>query len=323
MRSRHVRKLVTLVTPLAVAGWMGFGVPPSLASMATDPVETSEHAAPSSEAATPGEAVAPQVASDQEGDAAPDSMVAGSSGETSQSADMAAPPAEVETEGGLLPDEVETPAPAGLDVPGDGIRRSPDVVGRVVGHPTGKILLAVHDSVTLQIEPSVDARPHDRFAIARREQHVRNPASGRNMGYVVDVVGTAELRKAFGKYWSAEIVSSTDYVTVDDWLLPFESVEKPTEGAASGVTGHIVAVQDDLTLAAVPTVVYTDLGSDQGVTSGQQFAIIRPASRGRYGEPDRTVGRLRILAVQGDSSSAYLAYTTESVLVGDRLERLP
>jgi hypothetical protein len=81
-----------------------------------------------------------------------------------------------------------------------------------------------------------------------------------------------------------------------------------------------VAVRDELVLAGAATVVYTDLGAAQGVKPGEEFAIIRPGIGGRRGAPDRSVGALRILEVQSDSSSAYLIKTTEPIMIGDRLE---
>jgi hypothetical protein len=208
-----------------------------------------------------------------------------------------------------------------LRFPIDGIRRHTEVVGEVVGHPTGKVLLSVHDSITLKLDRSLDVKPNDRYAIARREQFVEHPDSGRNMGYVVRVVATVEMKQAFGRYWSAEIISSTDYVTLDDWVIPFETGAGQAGESAADLSGHIVAVRDELVLAGEATVVYTDLGSSHGVKPGEEFAIVRPGTGGRRGAPDRPVGMLRILEVQTDSSSAYLTKTTEPILIGDRLER--
>ncbi len=224
------------------------------------------------------------------------------------------------------PDESTTSDPEasvshdGLQVPFDGIRRSTDVVGEVVGHPTGKVLMAAHDVVTLRIERSEGVAPHTLYAIARREQFVEHPDSGRNMGYVVRVVATVELEAMFGRLWSGRIVSSTDYVTLDDWVIPFEPAVPGAGVAASDLVGHVVAVRDELVLAGKANVVYTDLGAEHGVKPRDEFSIIRPGTSGRRGGPDRSVGVLRILAVQPSSSSGYLTMTSEPILVGDRLE---
>lgn len=216
--------------------------------------------------------------------------------------------------------ELAPPASVGeLQIPIEGIRRSTDVVGEVVGHPTGKVLMAVHDVVTLKLDRSEEVKPHTLYAIARREQFVEHPDTGRNMGYVVRVVATVEMEEVFGRYWSGRIISSTDYVTLDDWVIPFEAPVQETGVASPGLAGHVVAVRDDLVLAGAASVVYIDLGSDNGVKSGDEFSIIRPGAGGRRGGPDRLVGVLRILAVQPSSSSAYLTTTAEPVMIGDRL----
>lgn len=233
-----------------------------------------------------------------------------------------APPAMAETPSETEESVASSPPPPanGSRVPVEGIRRSTDVVGEVVGHPTGKVLLAVHDLVTLKFHRSEDVKPHALYAIAREEQFVEHPDTGRNMGYVVRVVATVEMEQSFGRYWSGRIVSSNDYVTLDDWIIPFESVQDTTGKAAPDLSGHIVAVRDELVLAGEANVVFTDLGSDQGVKSGDAFSIIRPGTGGRRGGPERPVGMLRILAVQPASSSAYLTKTAEPIMIGDRLE---
>jgi hypothetical protein len=229
--------------------------------------------------------------------------------------------ADQEQDGGGENALAPTPPAGDLHLPVDGIRPRTAVVGEVVGHPTGKVLLATHDVITLKFNRSQDVKPRDRYAIARREQFVEHPDSGRNMGYVIRVVATAELEQSFGRYWSARIVSSTDYVTLDDWVVPFESAAQEGGEAASDLAGSIVAVRDDLVLVGAANVVYTDLGSGKGVKPGDEFSVIRPGASGRLGGPDRLVGVLRILAVQPKSSSAYLTKTSEPVMIGDRLEQ--
>jgi hypothetical protein len=206
-------------------------------------------------------------------------------------------------------------------VPSDGIRRRVSVVGEIVGHPAGKVLLSVNDVVTLSLDRSDDLVPHQRFAIARRAQFVEHPDNGRNMGYLIRVVGTVELEEAFGRYWTGRILSSTDYMTVEDWVIPFETATESASPAAGEVTGRIVAVRDDLVLTAESQLVFTDLGAEQGVVPGDEFRIIREASRGKHGAPDRVVGSLRVVATQPTSSAGSITRSNEPIEIGDRLER--
>jgi hypothetical protein len=143
------------------------------------------------------------------------------------------------------------------------------------------------------------------------------------MGYLIRVVGTVELQQSFGRYWSGRIISASDYVTMEDWLMPFETSAESAVSTPADLTGRIVAVRDNLVLTAEAQVVFTDLGAEQGVRTGEEFRIIREESRGRRGTPDRVVGSLKVLATQAGSSSAFVTRSTEPIAIGDRLERLP
>jgi hypothetical protein len=210
----------------------------------------------------------------------------------------------------------------GLRVPTDGIRHRVRAIGEVVGQPAGRVLLSVNDAVTLKFNRAENAQPHQRYAIARRGQFVEHPESGRDMGYLVHVVGTVELEQAFGRYWSGRIVSASDYVAIDDVLLPLEPITEESSGMSPDRAGRIVAVQDNLVLTATSQVVFTDLGSDGGAKPGDEFAIIREGVKDRRGFPDRSVGVLRVVATQPMSSSASIMRSTEPIEIGDRLERV-
>ncbi len=208
-------------------------------------------------------------------------------------------------------------------VPSDGIRQRVDSVGEVVGQPAGRVLVSVNDIVTLKFDRSEDPQPRQRYAIARRAQFVEHPESGRNMGYLVHVVGTVELDQAFGRYWSGRIVSATDYVSIDDLLLPFdEPIDATSDAVSSDQAGRIVAVQDDLALTATAQLVFTDLGADRGVKPGDEYMIMRDGVSARRGSTDRFIGMLRVVATQPNSSSAYITRSSEPIEIGDRLEPL-
>ncbi|MFZ5862831.1 MAG: hypothetical protein ACOYXR_08330 [Nitrospirota bacterium] len=207
--------------------------------------------------------------------------------------------------------------------PPDGIRPRVQSIGEVVGQPAGRVLLSVNDVVTLKLDRVEQAQPHQRYALARRAQFVEHPDSGRNMGYLVHVVGTVELEQPFGRYWSARIVSSSDYVSIDDVVLPMHEANTDVSTDASGDTaGRVVAVQDDLVLTATSQVVFTDLGSNRGVKPGDEFTIVREGGKDRRGFPDRAIGVLRVMSTLPTSSSAFITRSSEPIVIGDRLDPL-
>jgi hypothetical protein len=214
-------------------------------------------------------------------------------------------------------------SPTRVRVPSDGIRPRIEAVGEVVGQPAGRVLVSVNDIVTLKFHRSEKPQPRQRYVVARRAQFVEHPESGRNMGYVVHVVGTVELVQAFGRFWSGRVVSANDYVSTDDLVLPYsEPIDETPNDESSDLGGRIVAVQDDLALTATAQLVYTDLGADRGVKSGDEFVIIREGLSARRGSSDRVIGMLRVVVTQPGSSSAYITRSSEPIEIGDRLERL-
>lgn len=308
MSTHHVKHLLAIAV---ATGWGLWAAQSVVASTMPPPDEPAEFSADSAPPAGMGDA-----------ESQPAEPAASEASESAPSASAE------DADAGMAPDtasdEVSAPveaAPGTLRVPSDGIRANVTVLGEVVGHSTGKVLFAANDEITLRLYRSADPKPHDRYAIARRAQFVEHPDSGRNMGYVIRIVGTVELEQAFGRYWSGRILSSADYVTVDDWLIPFEPAATPSgTQVAPDLTGHIVAVQDELVLNGEANVVYTDLGSEQGVRPGTEFVIIRPGTSGRRGFPDRRVGALRVLAVHPASSTAYITQSTEPIEIGYRLQ---
>lgn len=204
----------------------------------------------------------------------------------------------------------------------DGIRRKIEAIGKIVGNPNGKELLAIGDVVTIRFDREVAPQPGQRLVLARVAQEVEHPITGRNLGEVVKIVGTIELTEAFGKHWSGRILQSPDFAEPGDLILPMEAeeVEVPSSQKGEDTPGYIVAVENQAVLTGAFQTVYTDLGTDRGIKDDQEFTIIRDAVKGRQGSPPRTIGSLRIVSVRSLSSKAVVTGSAEPVQIGDRLE---
>lgn len=206
----------------------------------------------------------------------------------------------------------------------DAIRDDLDVVGEVVGAPMGRVIFAAGDGVSLRLKSSIDPKPGLTLAVVRPEQRVKHPRSHRTMGRVVRAVGTVELREAFGKFWSARVVRSSDAVSVGDLVIRIDADDADEAMASSDPAsdGYIVAVPSQKALTGANEVVYTDLGRNHGVQAGHTFSIIREGTGGRQGSPARKIGEGRVVAAQLSSSSFLITRSDEPVQVGDRLERV-
>ncbi len=251
-----------------------------------------------------------------------------------------APPASVDGPSVALPGEAPAGAvaPSAIEGPSDtsapqgpppsavvdAIRDDFDIVGEVIGAPTGRVMLAAGDVVSMRLKSSIDPKPGLTLAVVRPAQRVKHPRSHRNMGRVVKAVGTVELREAFGKFWSARVVRSSDAVLVGDLVISV-GVDPAAEAASSSPSedgGYIVAVPHQEVLTGAYEVVHTDLGRSHGVQAGHLFSIIREGTRSRQGSPTHKIGEGRVVSVQSSSSSLFITRSDEPIQVGDRLERV-
>ena len=186
------------------------------------------------------------------------------------------------------------------------------------------MLLAEGDVISLRIDSSVDLTPNQTFALVRSAQRVKHPKTRRNLGQFTKVIGTVRLEEAFGRFWSGRIIHSTDFVTSGDLVVSSEASAETSSSDRSLPPdhGYIVAVPDEIVLAAAFQTVYTDLGRDDAVEPGHLFSIIREGKSDRRGGPPRKIGEARVLRVEPASSAVFITRSSEAIQIGDRLEPL-
>ncbi|MEO6324457.1 MAG: hypothetical protein ABIT01_13920 [Thermoanaerobaculia bacterium] len=125
----------------------------------------------------------------------------------------------------------------------------------------------------------------------------------------------------------AEIVLSCSDIEIGDRLLPFEPVPIPLarrtrpmtscDGPNGKAEGHIVEVKDYQTPAATDSVVFLDMGENEGLSAGDFMTVYRPRATGSI----RTIlGEVSILATRSHTSIAIVTLTVDSMRAGDWVE---
>lgn len=126
----------------------------------------------------------------------------------------------------------------------------------------------------------------------------------------------------------AEIVFSCDEVEIGDVIAPFEPIPIPLvrrsrplsscDPANGNPTGFIVESKDRVTPLAVDTIVYLDLGEDNGLAPGDYLTVYRPRSDDL---PIRTVlGEVAVMTTRARTSVAKVMAMREMIYVGDQVE---
>ena len=83
--------------------------------------------------------------------------------------------------------------------------------------------------------------------------------------------------------------------------------------------GHIVEVKDYATPAATDSVVFLDLGENEGLSAGDFMTVYRPRTA-VAGSVRTILGEVSILATKSHSSIAIVTLTVDSMHAGDWVE---
>lgn len=161
-------------------------------------------------------------------------------------------------------------------------------------------------------------------------------------GHVVPKVGS--LTEDVGRFWATparvrvvcvqetsailEIVASCEPAFLGDALLPFEPIPIPLVRASAPLTqcdpssgrttGRIVEVKDRATPVGTDSVVFLDLGEDDGLYPGDFLTVFRPRGDGRT---IRTLlGEVAVLWTKGRTCVAKVTSMVDSMRVGDYVE---
>jgi len=211
------------------------------------------------------------------------------------------------------------------------IARDLPVSARVVGTHEDKMLIGEQDTIYLLTTGSgLEAK--GRYTIYRRLKPVVHPVSRRVVGDLIQILGEVTVTET-GRVATALVVKSFASIEPGDLVMPARTVEAaPTApvvvGAGGSLSGLVLAMFEDHYLNAQADVIYIDRGESSGVVVGDHFRIFRHGQRApgyaviaNVQLPDRLVGELEVLSVQGDTATGVLTRSMDTIEIGDRIER--
>jgi LysM repeat protein len=260
---------------------------------------------------------------------------------------IAEPEAPVESE---TPIEAETPAEPETETPapshpkhfsGAALAESGYIVtgeksvGTVVGARDDRKLIGELETAYLLPRRGTQPQVGDRYTVYRVSRKVYHPVSGKYLGDLIRILGLAEVTGAnpHEKTVTAKILVSYDTIYEGDSLMPPQETMEDIQGAPAqastgeSLQGVIVDVKENNAEHALHDVVYIDHGRQDGVHSGDRFAIIREGKRtsafsfgGGVRLPQRTIGQLEVISVQDTTATAQITESTEVIYKGDRYQ---
>ena len=209
--------------------------------------------------------------------------------------------------------------------------RDETFVGRIVSaeKERNQSMYMAGDVVYLDIGTDVGVQAGMEFTIVRPTRLVNRWDSVRDVvGRIYMTPGRVRVLCAQERSSIAEIDYSCNEVEVGDSVAPFEPIPVPLVRRTAPVTicdtpngkpiGHVLETKDAVTPVGTGTVVFLDLGEENGLSPGDFLTVYRPSLQA---EGVRTVlGEAAILTTRGRTSAAIITSMIDNIGVGDAVE---
>ena len=209
--------------------------------------------------------------------------------------------------------------------------RDESFVGRIVNaeKERNQSMFMAGDILYLDIGAESGVQAGMEFTIVRPDRLVNRWDSVRDtVGRIYMTPGRVRILCAQERASVAEIVYSCNEVEVGDYVAPFEPIPVPLvrrtrpqgicDTPNGKAIGHVVDTRDAVTPVGTGTVVFLDLGEQDGLNPGDFLTVFRPSTRA---EGLRTVlGEAAILTTRDKTSVAIITSMIDNMGVGDAVE---
>ena len=214
-------------------------------------------------------------------------------------------------------------------------------MGKIFSADSSRLFLTKGDKMSVRIENRKDIGPGTEFSIAHISPLIEHPRTGKDLGYVVTIQGSMVVEKFLVEsIYEAKITDSFKPISVGDLIIPFDPFSPCIEPipADESLTGTIAAAKDQARVLGRHSVIYLDLGFNQGVRRGNLFEVIESRSlskRNLKGETlteylaikktplsDKRLGMLLILESRPEISTALVVSASETIPIGAQVRGL-
>lgn len=197
---------------------------------------------------------------------------------------------------------------------------SPSVhsVGVVDGSPSGRNLFGSNDVVYLKTGSPV--KIGDKFYIIRAEKKVVHPVSKKNIGYVIEVLGIAEVINLKYGETEAKIAQSFNDIVSGDLLDTYYEltpalIEKPFR--TPDINGVVLTSESVRIMNTNFDIIFIDKGKQDGIEIGDMFQIVDVS--GPHVVPN---GVLQVINESEFTSTAVVKKANDPVSAGNLFSQL-
>jgi len=219
--------------------------------------------------------------------------------------------------------------------------------GTLFASDNNRIMLSEGDTAYILFDKDKTIKIGDEFTIGKSSAILKNPVTGKDLGYVFKVKGKVKVEERLGlaygdeRFYNKEnvfltkVIKSNEPIYVDDSVLPRTKILPCVVPVSlnKNILANIVASKDQLELIGSNHIVYIDLGLNNGINRGHVFEVVEgnivpdPNPEGGVSSstiilPDKRLGKIMILEARADTSTAIVLSAKEDFSPGAYISNL-
>ena len=202
-------------------------------------------------------------------------------------------------------------------------------LGLVVDSVDNRVLLTENDVVYVKMNDLAAVVVGDRYSLYARGSLIEHPQTGEPLGTMMSNLGSLEVMEFHGKTVVARIDGAFREITRGAELFAYSPAQQEItlqQGQADR-DGFIVAARDEKSTMSANDIIFVDLGSTDGLTSGNLVYLTRPrqasdeilAQAGEIALPDAVLGAAVITDVNSSTASALIIKSALEAHIGDQV----
>ena len=191
------------------------------------------------------------------------------------------------------------------------IADSAPYVGKIIDSPTDRTLLAKDDYAYIKTDNPV--KKGEKFYVIRSVEKVTHPESGRKLGYLIEILGIAEVVDNSNK---VIIKDSYNEITTGSLLDNFYDIEPPLAiepPRKPDINGYIVAARHLRIINGTWDIVYIDKGRKDGLEVGDIFTTML---KNKHEIPN---GLIQVINLRESTSTAIVRKSNNIITKGDEV----
>ena len=213
---------------------------------------------------------------------------------------------------------------------GDGfVLTTEQPLGIVVDSVDNRVLLTENDLVFVKMNDPAGVTVGDTYGMFRRGDLIKHPHTGKPVGTMMYNLGYLQVTEITGKTVVAKIGETFREVERGAELFEYTPQRKEItlQRGTTDAPGYIIAGRDEKATMSSNDVIFIDLGSENGMQSGNLFYISRPREvsdelvkqAGDIELPDEVLGAAITIEAKPTTSSALIIKSVNAAFVGDKV----